>query len=820
MSSSQTGLDIAIIGMAGRFPGARSVDEFWRNIKNGVEGITFFSDEQLLAAGVAPAAFNAPNYVRAAGALEGIELFDASFFGFTPREAEAMDPQQRLFLECSWEALENAGYDPEQYNGLIGVYAGAGLNAYLLDNLYSNPDLLESLGWFQVMILDDKDYLTTRVAYKLNLKGPAITVQTACSTSLVAIHQACQGLLNYHCDISLAGGVSIHSTRKAGYFYQEGMILSPDGHCRVFDALAQGTVPGSGVGIVVLKRLHDAIEDGDHIYAVIKGTAVNNDGSLKIGYTAPSIDGQAEVISMALAMAELDPSTISYIEAHGTGTSLGDPIEIAGLTKAFRTATDKKGYCAIGAVKSNIGHTDTAAGVAGVIKTAQALRHKLIPPSLHFSEPNPKIDFANSPFYVSRSLSDWPSNGGRRRAAVSSFGIGGTNAHAVMEEAPPRTASSDARASQLIVLSAKTGAALGAATKNLLEHLKEHPELDFADAAYTLQAGRRVFNHRRVMVCRDREDAVNVLEQSDAKRILTAVGESSERPVAFMFPGQGAQYVNMGLDLYRSEPEFREQIDLCSTILASHLGLDLRDVLYPKSDEESAVKQLNQTAVTQPALFVVEYCLARLIMHWGVKPQAMIGHSIGEFVAACLAGVFSLEDALAVVGTRARLMNQLPAGSMLAVPLSREELSGLLGQELSLAAVNGPSMSVVSGPTEAVEKFEKELGRRGVESRRLHTSHAFHSKMMDPMLEPFADQLRKVKRAAPNIPYLSNVSGTWITAAELADPYYWTKHLRQAVRFSEGVQHLLGEPGRVLLEVGPGQTLTALARQQAGRATE
>ena len=820
-SSANNGLDIAIIGMAGRFPGAANVDEFWRNLKSGVESISFFSDEELLAAGVDPAVFNAPNYVKAGGALEGIDLFDASFFGFTPREAEIMDPQQRLFLECAWEALESAGYDPEQYGGSIGVYAGAGMNGYLIESLVANPELMASVTPFQVMILAEKDFLTTRVSYKMNLKGPAVTVQTACSTSLVAIHQACQSLLSYQCDMSLAGGVSIYSSRKTGYLYQDGMILSPDGHCRAFDAKAQGTVPGAGVGIVVLKRLDDAIADGDYIYAVIKGTAVNNDGSLKIGYTAPSVDGQAEVIAMAQAVAGVAPETISYIETHGTGTSLGDPIEIAGLTKAFREVTDKRCFCAIGSVKTNIGHTDTAAGVAGVIKTAQALKHKLIPPSLHFSEANTKIDFANTPFYVNTALSEWQGQGIPRRAAVSSFGIGGTNAHAILEEAPPPEKSSSTRLAKLIVLSAKTGAALDAATKNFLEYLKEHSEVDLADVGYTLQVGRKPFNHRRILVCRDREDAIRAVEAADGKRIFSALCESGERPIAFMFPGQGAQHVDMGLDLYRSEAAFREQVDLCSNILTQHLGFDLRDVLYPNSEcRESAAQQLNQTATTQPALFVIEYALAKLLMGWGIKPQAMIGHSVGEFVAACLAGVFSLEDALALVAARARLMNRLPAGSMLAVPLPKSETARLLGSELSLAAVNAPSLTVVSGSEGAIARLEEVLGKRGLEGRRLHTSHAFHSQTMEPILEQFAEEVKKVKRAAPKIPYLSNVTGTWITDAEAMDPNYWARHLRQTVHFAEGIGELLKEPARVMLEIGSGQTLTSLAKQQVGKAAD
>ena len=812
-SHPSDGLGIAIVGMACRFPGAVGLEQFWNNLCAGVESVKFYSDAELKAAGVAPVLLNNPNFVKASCRLENIEFFDASFFGFNPGEAELIDPQQRLFLECAWEALESAGYETNSYKGSIGVYAGAAWNAYLqnfpLDDSHSDP-----ADAFKLKISNDKDHLCTRVSYKLNLKGPSIACQTACSTSLVAVHLACQGLVSGECDIALAGGVSLIIPRTFGYLCQEGMMQSTDGHCRAFDANAHGTIFGDGLGIVVLKRLADALIDGDTVYAVIRGSAINNDGAQKVGYTAPSVDGQSNVIRIAQAIAEVEPETITYVEAHGTGTELGDPIEIAALTKAFRAGTQKKGFCRIGSVKTNIGHAVTAAGVAGLIKTVLALKYKMVPPSLHFEQPNPKIDFVNSPFYVNAKLEEWPAGPTPRRAGVSSFGIGGTNAHVVLEEAPPLAPASPARPWQLLVLSAKTETALEAATINLAAHLKRHFDLNLADVAFTLQLGRRNFNHRRMVVCKDLKDAVEALEVLDSKRVFSSSSEAKDRPMVFMFPGQGSQYVNMTLDLYRNEPAFRERIKTCSELLKPHLGLDLREVLYPSEGQaDCATHRLNQTAITQPALFVIEYALGRMLMDWGVRPRAMIGHSIGEYVAASLAGVFSLEDALALVAARGRLMNQLPSGSMLAVPLPEPEIRSLLDDKLALAAINGPSLGVVSGPSESVDRLEKNLTEKGLKVRRLHTSHAFHSPMMEPILNTFTEKVGEVRLNPPQIPYLSNVTGTWITKQLATDPSYWAVHLRQTVRFSEGVQELFKEPGRVFIEVGPGQTLSSLAMQ-------
>jgi acyl transferase domain-containing protein/thioesterase domain-containing protein/SAM-dependent methyltransferase/acyl carrier protein len=813
-SADRTGLEVAVIGIAARFPGAETTKEFWRNLHDGVESVTFFTDDELAASGIDRDVINDSRFVKARAVRKDIDLFDASFFGYSPREAEIIDPQQRHFLECAWQALEDAGYVSEAYPGRIGVYAGSGATAYYLNNLLPNRDICKSLGLSLLSNASEKDYLPMRVSYKLNLSGPSVCIQTTCSTSLVAVHMACQALLSGDCEIALAGGVTIVAQAVSGYFYEEGGILSPDGHCRAFDAKAAGIVPGNGVGVVVLKKLQDAINDGDYIHAIIRGSAINNDGSLKVSFTAPSVERQMQVIRDAQVAAEVGPETITYIETHGTGTILGDPIELAGLTAAFRLGTTKKNFCAIGSVKTNIGHLDTAAGIAGFIKTVLALERKMIPPSLHFENPNPNIDFESSPFYVNTKLTEWKSNGIPRRAGVSSFGMGGANAHVILEEAPRPTPSGPSRPNQLLMLSAKSAAALGRMTKNLADYLKQHEDSNLADVAYTLQVGRQAFSHRRMLMCSGREDATAALEEAGSQRVITSCVDSSGKPVAFMFPGQGAQYVNMGLDLYRQETTFRDQIDHCSEFLIPHLQLDLRQILYPGSEYHEYVRwQLTQTSIAQAALFVVEFSLAKLWISWGIKPQAMIGHSIGEYVAACLAGVFTLEEALALVAARGKLMQNLAGGAMLAVPLPEPEVEGLIENELSLAAINAPSLCVVSGPLQAVEALEARLDQEGVSGRRLHTSHAFHSRMMDPILDAFTNLVKGVSLKPPKIPYISNVTGRWVTESETIDTSYWARHLRQTVRFADGMCELLKESKMILLEVGPGKTLSNLAKR-------
>ncbi len=809
--------DIAIIGMAGRFPKADGIEAFWKNIAAGEECISFFSDEELKKWGIAPAAIAQPERVKAGGVLENEDLFDASFFGFNPREAELMDPQHRVFLECAWNAFENAGYSPDEYEGRTGVYAGAGLNTYLFETV---PALGESSAQrYQAFIGNDKDFLATRVSYKLNLKGPAVTLQTACSTSLVAVHLACQALLTGECDMALAGGVSIRIPQREGYIYEKGGILSPDGHCRAFDKNAEGTVFGSGTGIVVLKRLEAALEDNDTIYAVIKGSAINNDGSNKIGYTAPSVEGQAEVIAEALNIAGVEPETIGYIEAHGTGTSLGDPIEIAALSEAFQAKTSNKNFCAIGSVKTNVGHLDTAAGIAGLIKTVCAMRAGSLPPSINFTEASPAIDFANSPFYVNSQLQEWPRSHVPRRAGISSFGIGGTNAHVVIEEAPARTTNTSLRSWRLLLLSAKSDAALNAQTRNLQDEINKNPEVSIADLAYTLQVGRTAFAHRRAVLCSNNEEAANALERLHPEQVFTEIAADEKPQIVFLFPGQGSQYVNMGRELYEIEPVFRREIDFCADILKARFDLDLLQLLFPPpGEEERAAGQLKQTAITQPALFVVEYALARLWMNWGITPQAMMGHSIGEYVAACLAGTFTVEDALSLVALRGKLMQALPAGAMLGVRLPESETRALLSPELSIAALNSPNACVVSGTIEAIERLEKQLETKSIPCSRLHTSHAFHSAMMEPVLQEFTSAVGQVQLRKPHLPYISNLTGTWITASQATNPEYWAQHLRHAVRFADGLKELFAEPNSVFLEVGPGRTLSTLALQQNSRA--
>ncbi|HEV7516805.1 MAG TPA: beta-ketoacyl synthase N-terminal-like domain-containing protein, partial [Thermoanaerobaculia bacterium] len=829
--------DIAIIGMAGRFPGADNVGELWQNLRDGVNAVRTLTDDELRAAGVDPAHLTHPNLVKAIAMPRDIDRFDATFFGFSHREAEVMDPQQRLLLECAWQALEDAGYVGETYPGPIGVYAGLSTSTYLLFQVMANPAVLATLDQLHIDLGNSGDYLTTRISHKLNLTGPSYLVQSACSTGLVAAHAACQSLLAEECDMALAGGASINVGHFRGYMYQEGGIVSPDGRCRTFDAEAQGSVVGSGLGLVVLKRLADAVADGDSIRAVIKGSAINNDGGLKVGYTAPSVEGQAKVIAEALARSGVAARDISYVEAHGTGTPLGDPIEVEALTRAFQT-NGRRQFCALGSVKTNVGHLATAAGITGLIKTVLSLEHGMIPPSLHFERPNPEINFADSPFYVNVELQPWPRNGTPRRAGVSAFGFGGTNAHFILEEAPalPPAAVSP-RPHQLLLLSAKTPGALAAATANLAAHLAAHPELDLADVAYTLERGRKAFGYRRALVCRDRDEAVGLLAEPASEGVFTGYGESADRGVAFLFPGLGDQHLHMAAGLYAAEPTFRAEVDRSCELLTRFLGVDLREVLYPERPpaadpaatapgldlrrllgrgEEStdeASRRLDRTLFAHPAMFVVEHALARLWMDWGVKPKAMIGYSLGEYTAACVAGVLGLEDALWLVAERARLIEELPAGAMLAVPLTESEVLPRLGSDLSLAAVNAAQMCVVAGTDCAVTELERELAQAGVASRRLRTSHAFHSRLMEPVAERLAESVRRVALKPPRIPYLSNVTGTWITSREATDPEYWSRHLCQPVRFAAGLGELFKEPDRFLLEVGPGQTLSTFARQ-------
>ena len=812
----ETGLEIAVIGASGRFPGAENIEEFWGNLERGVESISFVSPEELLQVGETLEHVERPDYVKAIGSvLENAEYFDAAFFNYIPAEAQLMDPQTRVFHECAWEALENAGYEPFSFKGTIGLYAGTSPNFhYQVSTMLSKKK--QSLGNFELLQLINKDFLCIRVSYKLNLRGPSLVVHSTCSTSLAAIHTACRALLTAECDMALAGGISLRFLGKTGYLYQEGMIYSPDGHCRVFDANAKGTISGSGGGIVVLKKLKAAVIEHDTIIAVIKGSVINNDGIRKVGFTAPSIDGQVEVIEKALYISRVEPETIGYLEAHGTGTTLGDPVEVEALKLAFHT--DKKGFCALGSVKANIGHLDAAAGVAGFLKAALALKYRLIPPVINFKTPNPKINLEHSPFYVNTQPIEWKRNGYPRRAAVSSFGIGGTNVHLILEEAPENREECTAnRGYHLVLLSARTKTALEKMTKNLVNHFKKHPGMNLADAVYTLQVGRKLFPYKRMSLCPDVTTAIERLSSKESDHTRTFYS-TEKKPVIFMFSGQGSQYENMGIGLYQSEPAFREEINRCFEVLKPILGYDIKKKLYPATShgtlKESAV---NQTEIAQPLIFIFEYTLAKLLMNWGIQPHAMIGHSIGEYTAACLSGVLPLEDALKLVACRGRLMQNMPPGVMLSVPLDEGELIPLLNEEISLAAVNGSARCVVSGPSQAIEAFSEKLKEKGCQFRRLHTSHAFHSGMMDPILDEFEREVARLTLKAPGIPYISNISGRWISAKEAANPGYWRRHLRQTVRFGDGIKELLKIEGAIFLEIGPGKALSDLVMQRKDR---
>lgn len=811
--------DIAIVGLAMRVTGAGDPDEYWNNLRNGVESVRELTDDELIAAGVSKAKLLDPNFVKAAGTLDGLAEFDADFFGFSPKEAAIMDPQHRQFLQASWEALEDAGHVPESFDGAIGVFAGCGMNAYFMFNLLSNRDLVDDVGLFLLRHTgNDKDFLATRASYLLDLRGPSVNVQTACSTSLVATHLAVQHLLSGECDLALAGGVTIEFPHGVGYHYHEGEVLSPDGHCRAFDHRSGGTVFGSGAGVVALRRLDDAIEDGDQIYAVIKGTAVNNDGALKVGYLAPSVDGQASCISEAIAIADVTPDSIGYVECHGTGTPMGDPIEIAALTQAFRIGTDKSGFCPIGSVKTNIGHLDTAAGVASLAKVALSLRNGEIPPSLNFEATNPNIDFANSPFFVNDELRPWTGDGATpRRAGVNSLGVGGTNAFAVLEEAPAiDPAPTDETRWRPLLISARNRAALDRNTERLARHLRDHPELDLADVAWTLAKGRRHFSERRVLTARTTAEAAEVLTSPDNRRVFDhTVGQRSS--TVFLFPGGGTQYPGMAADLHRTQPVFAKHLDEGFRLLKAEHGLDLQPLVLAAPEEVEASREALAAPANQlPAIFIVEYALAQLLMSWGIEPSAMVGHSMGENTAACLSGTMTFDECLGLVALRGRLTDQVK-GATTSVALSPAEIQPLIDElGLDLAVVNAPDLTVVSGTVDGIEELERRLLADGVEPRRVRVDTAAHSRLQDPILPEFEEYLSTMTLRPPTIPWVSNLTGTWITEGQATDPGYWVRHLRHTVRFGDCVTTVASDPGAVLLEVGPGRTMTSLSRMSSG----
>ena len=810
---------IAVIGVAGRFPGSDDSREFWQNLVDGVSGVTPVKPRDCSSL---PAE---PNYVAKAAVVKNADHFDAKFFGIYPKQAIDMDPQHRLFLEMSWHAMEDAGYIPDESPVRVGMFAGCHMNTYVFTRIAADAEFRRSLadsfpgGSLTAEISNDKDYLATRVAYQLNLRGPSVAVQSACSTSLVAISQACESLVARSCDMAISGGVTATFPQEQGYLHTEDSILSPDGSCRTFDADACGTIFGDGVGAVVLKRLSDAIADRDDIYAVIKGWGVNNDGGDKMGYTAPSVSGQSTAIRLAHKRAGITADSISYVEAHGTGTLVGDPIEVQALTEAFRDTTDKKQFCRIASLKTNVGHLDVAAGVTSVIKTSMALKHRQIPPMLHFKTLNPKIDFENSPFMVNSELTDWDTDALPRRAGVSSFGVGGTNAHLVMEESPELIRVESSRRHHLIRLSAKSPDALNQMTDDLAEHFESTTETNFADAAYTLQIGRQSFRHKCFVVASDAAEAARALRSRSAKDCPTTDHRATDTPVVFLFPGQGSQHVNMARHLYETEPVFAKHFNECADCLTPHTGVDLRSILFP-SDGSTSSPRLDQTEIAQPALFLVSYALARYWQSLGIQPTQLIGHSVGEFAAAAIAGVMSMEDAARLVAVRGRLMQSLPAGSMMAVQVPANEIQAVLPESIEIAAINGPAFCVLSGPSDAIEAFAAELesGKHGedIVCRPLRTSHAFHSRMMDPAIEPFEIEVRKVQLHPPKISIMSSVTAGPMTDATATDPVYWSRQIREPVRFSDALAAILSDSKSdiALLEVGPNHALSTLARQQ------
>jgi phthiocerol/phenolphthiocerol synthesis type-I polyketide synthase E len=805
---------IAVVGMAARFPGANTLSAFWDNLRRGEESIVTLSEDDLLAEGISEKALANPAYVRRAALLDGIDEFDADFFGFTPQAARMTDPQHRLFLQTAWHAIEDAGYDPAQIEGSVGVYATSTTSGYLLHNIMSNHDPNVVIGQgitFEMVNLsmqNDKDYLATKVAHQFNLRGPAMSVQTACSSALVAVHLACQSILNGECEMALAGGASLRIPHRAGYWYDPGSMVSPTGHCRPFDVRSDGTIFGSGVGVVVLKSLEDAIDDGDRIHAVIRGSALNNDGATKMTYAAPNAAGQADVIAEAQAIADVDSSTVSYIETHGTGTPLGDPIEIEGLRLAFDVSEQtRSGPCYIGSVKSNIGHLESAAGIASLIKAILCLKHRAIPATLHYTSPNPELHLDRGPFAVRSEYGPWEWDG-VLRAGVSSFGVGGTNAHVVLEEAPAVPVSTPYPGPQVLLMSARSNDALQQSRSALAAELSGADEVNLPDVAHTL-ARRRKENIRMAAIVKDRDDAVAVLEAAEHDNVFVGEfaqsGDDSDR-VVFLFPGQGAQHVGMARGLYDTEPVFAEHFDQCAAGFGDELGVDLRAEIF-----DGTARNLERTDRTQPALFTVEYALAKLVESYGVRPAAMAGHSIGEYVAATIAGVFDIDTAMKVVSMRARLMHAAPRGVMVAVALSPDALAEHLTGEVDIAAINEPGGCVVAGSEDSIREFSNRLTEKGIVARRVRTSHAFHSRLMDSMIPEFTGFLSRQTLREPQIPLLSNVTGTWLAPTEATNPATWARQVRSTVRFSDEVDVLLTDPHRILVEVGPGGTLTASA---------
>lgn len=806
--------DIAIVGMALRVPGADTVSKFWSNLLGGVESIRQLSPLELAEAELAGDPVHEPHYVPRTADLAGMEYFDADFFGLSPKEAAVMDPQHRHFLECAWEALEDAGRMPSTREGPIGVFAASGMGSYFYFNVCSDRELVDQTGMFLLRHTgNDKDFLSTRVSFSLDLRGPSVNVQTACSSSLVAVHYAAQSLMNGECDMALAGGVTIEQPHRRGYIFQEGEILSPDGHCRAFDHRAAGTVFGSGVGVVALRRLSDALADGDIIHAVIKASAINNDGASKAGYLAPSVTGQAEAVIEAQGLAGISPDTIGYVECHGTGTYLGDPIEIQALTEAFRLGTSRRNFCRVGSVKSNIGHLDTAAGVVSLIKAALVVKHGKIPPTISFEKPNPSIDFAGSPFVVNDRLSDWTTALSPRRAGVNSLGVGGTNAHVVVEEAPPHPTHSSAAEDDptLLLISAKSRKALEEAQTRLGEFVRDFPETSLTDAAYTLLHGRQAFEFRAAVAVDSHADAVEALLKPEMKRVSMHTALESPSGIVFLLPGGGAQHHGMARQLYRTDASFRRSVDEGIGYLPPAVAAEVRAAWL---DAEQADQRLSRPSIQLPAILITEVALGRWWMAKGIQPTALVGHSMGENAAACLAGVFSFEDAVNLVRLRGELFERLPKGGMLSVPLAEDRLRQLMPASLDIASINAPGLCVVSGPDDELDKFANVLAAEGVDASRIAIDVAAHSRMLEPILEPFRAFLSGLRLSPPRLRVISNDTGQTLSAADATSPDYWVRHLRSTVRFKQCLAELSADPALIYVEIGPSRVLSSLAKAQ------
>jgi phthiocerol/phenolphthiocerol synthesis type-I polyketide synthase E len=798
-------LAVAVIGMSGVFPGASDVKAFWQNLASGTESITTFEKQQLLDKGVDSDLLDNASYVKAASFIEDVEWFDADFFDMTPREAEITDPQHRVLLECAHEALENAGYVGENYDGAIAVYAGVGLNTYLLSNIMPNTQLLQSMGMHQLLLGNDKCYATSRIAYKLNLKGACISLDTACSSSLVSIITAYKSLIAYDCDMALAGGAKVNS-QDVGYLYEPGSINSPDGHCRSFDAEANGTVFGSGAGMVLLKRLEDAVEDKDNILGIIRGGAINNDGADKVGFTAPGVNGQRNVIEQALMFSEVPADSISYVEAHGTGTRLGDPVELSALSEAFEGAENQS--CYIGSSKSNIGHLESAAGVTGLIKVLSSLQHELLPPSLNFNNPNPNIDFANSPFKVVDKATAWPRTGTARRACVSSFGLGGTNAHLVVEESPIREID-NSQTSELMVISTKCTTALNQAKQRINAAMQADDAPLLKDAAYTLAVGRKKYDQRSFAVA-----------SSSGQPMTFAPAINAEQPVqnvAWVVPGQGNQHLGMSRHLYNRFEIFKTTVDDCCDILAGLGNSSLKGLLLADQPDEHLSEQLNNTVNAQPAIFVHAYAMAKQLQAWGLEPDLMLGHSIGEYVVACLAQALTLKDALRLVHTRGQLMSKVEPGSMAVVLSTLAEVNTIINNTtLDIAAINGPRSIVVSGENAQIDQLLQSAKDSGIDARKLVTSHAFHSHMMQPVLSEFKAVVSQLTFAPLQKSYVSSATGKLATDEQISNPDYWVNHLRQAVQFADAVKTLVSEGVDCVMDLGPSTSASMLVRDNVG----